>query len=95
MRKIIPFMTGLPLLLTATSALAYVGPGLGAGTIGVILGFLGSILLAIFALVWFPVKRMLKRRKADKSESSNQATKSKQQTRNPEQQHEDKSQADQ
>jgi preprotein translocase subunit SecF len=42
---------------------AYVGPGLGAGTIGVILGIIGSIFIAIFAIVWYPLKRLLKKKK--------------------------------
>lgn len=46
------------------AAEAYVGPGLGAGTIGVILGFLASIFLALFAILWYPIKRFLKKRKS-------------------------------
>jgi hypothetical protein len=46
------------------AAYAYVGPGLGLGTIAIILGVLGSILLAIFAVLWYPIKRMLKKRQA-------------------------------
>ena len=42
---------------------AYVGPGLGVGVIGVILGVIGSILIALFAVFWYPLKRMLKQRK--------------------------------
>lgn len=42
-------------------AQAYIGPGLGAGTIGVILGIITSILLAIVALVWYPFKRIIKK----------------------------------
>jgi hypothetical protein len=43
-----------------TSAVwAYLGPGLGAGTLGVIVGLLGSILLALFAIFWYPLKRQL------------------------------------
>ena len=49
--------------LAASPAFAYIGPGLGAGTVGVILGVLGSILLAIFAIVGYPIKRLLKKRK--------------------------------
>ena len=45
---------------------AYVGPGLGAGTIGVILGIIGSIFIAIFAIVWYPLKRLLKKNKQKK-----------------------------
>jgi len=50
-------------LLLAGSAQAYIGPGLGAGTLAVVLGVLGSILLAVFAVVWYPLKRMMKRRR--------------------------------
>lgn len=46
------------------SAHAYVGPGLGLGTLMVILGFLGSLLLAVFGIFWYPIKRVLKKRKA-------------------------------
>lgn len=43
----------------ASPALAYIGPGLGAGTLAVVLGFIVSIFLAIFAILWYPLKRML------------------------------------
>lgn len=48
-------------------ALAYVGPGLGAGVIGVVLGLIASVFLALFALFWYPIKRLAKRRKAKTS----------------------------
>ncbi len=59
----------------ANNAQAYIGPGLGAGSVGVVLGVLGSILLFILALVYYPIKRMIKKRKAkiegeNKSEDS-------------------------
>ncbi len=55
----------LPLLLLGLhpAAHAYIGPGLGAGAIGVILGLLASLFLALFALFWYPVKRLLKKRR--------------------------------
>ncbi len=40
---------------------AYVGPTLGLGTIGVILGIIGSALLAVFAIFWYPIKRLYKK----------------------------------
>ncbi len=46
-----------------TIGLAYIGPGLGAGALAMILGILGSIVLALFAIFWYPFKRILKRRK--------------------------------
>lgn len=41
----------------STSAAAYIGPGLGLGTVGVILGVIASVLLAVVAVVWYPIKR--------------------------------------
>ncbi|WP_254430638.1 MULTISPECIES: hypothetical protein [unclassified Ruegeria] len=49
------------------AAFAYIGPGLGAGALGVVLGVIGSVLLALFAILYYPVKRMLKRRRAKAS----------------------------
>lgn len=45
------------------AAQAYVGPGLGLGSIAVVLGVIGSVFLAIFAVVWYPIKRLLKKLK--------------------------------
>ena len=53
----------LPLLLIATPAAAYIGPGVGAGTIAVVLGVLGAIVMAFFAVLWYPIKRMMRGRK--------------------------------
>ena len=53
-----------------TPALAYIGPGLGAGAVAVILGILGSIILAMIALFWYPLKRLLKRSKRPPAKSS-------------------------
>jgi len=49
------------LFVPVGSAQAYVGPGLGVGTLALVLGVIGSVFLAIFALVWYPIKRLLKR----------------------------------
>lgn len=55
-------------VLPMNSALAYIGPGLGAGTIGVILGILGSVFLALFAIFWYPIKRALFKDKGGEDE---------------------------
>jgi hypothetical protein len=52
------------LLSLAYSAEAYVGPGMGLGVIAAVVGFLTAILLAIAGMVWYPVKRMLRSRRA-------------------------------
>jgi hypothetical protein len=41
--------------------LAYVGPGLGGGIIAVIVGFLVSIFLAVTAVIWYPIKRLIRK----------------------------------
>jgi hypothetical protein len=48
-------------LWISVPVLGYIGPGIGVGTIAVVLGFIASIVLAAFALVWYPVKRLFKR----------------------------------
>ncbi len=50
------------LLLSPLTAHAYVGPGMGVGTIGVILGIFLSIILAFAAIIWYPIKRLFKRK---------------------------------
>jgi hypothetical protein len=63
MRKVILPLAALALILQPGLALAYIGPGVGAGAIGAVIGVIGSIFLAIFAVIWYPVKRLLKGRK--------------------------------
>jgi hypothetical protein len=51
-------------LVLASPALAYVGPGAGLSVIGAALAFLGAIVLSIVGFVWYPIKRVLRRRAA-------------------------------
>jgi len=58
----------LPILLLMTlPASAYIGPGMGGGAIAVVFGILAAIFMAIFGFIYYPIKRWLKRRKAEKS----------------------------
>lgn len=50
--------------LAATQAHAYIGPGIGAGVVGTVLGVLGAIVLALFAAFYYPIKRALKKRRS-------------------------------
>lgn len=67
MLLILIFFSALCLIFTLNAGLAsaYVGPGLGLGTIGTVLGVLISIVLAIIALVWYPIKKLFKKRKVN------------------------------
>lgn len=47
-------------LLHILPAEAYIGPGVGAGMIAVVLGIVSAIFFAIVGIVWFPLKRLYK-----------------------------------
>ena len=49
---------------------AYVGPGLGLGAIGAIVGIIVAGFLAIVGIIWYPLKRMLRKLKAAKAVTS-------------------------
>ena len=51
------------LLVMPSTAHAYIGPGMGVGAITVVLGILSSIFLGLFAIIWYPLKRLLKKMK--------------------------------
>lgn len=53
----------LILTFIANSAQAYVGPGMGLGVIAVLLGAIATVLLAVFGVFWYPIKKMIKRKK--------------------------------
>ena len=57
------------LICISSQAYAYIGPGVGGGTIAVVIGILVSIFLGIFAVLYYPIKRIL-RNKKNKSESN-------------------------
>lgn len=40
---------------------AYIGPGLGAGAIAAALGVVGAIFLALFTVIYYPIKRLRKK----------------------------------
>jgi hypothetical protein len=61
MTKFILFML---LLLFPISANAYIGPGVGLGAIGSAIAVLGALILLIVGFIWYPLKRLLRRRKA-------------------------------
>jgi len=73
MRMVIIIACTVYLFDSQKIAYAYIGPGLGAGTISVIFGFIASIFLALFAIVWYPLKRLFKknRKKSQSLEEDN------------------------
>ena len=54
------------LLSFSNAASAYIGPGLGLGLIGAILGLIFSFFVLLFAILWFPLKKIIKKNKNNK-----------------------------
>ena len=54
------------LLLISLPSNAYIGPGMGGGVIAAIVGFFVAILLGIWGVLYYPIKRALKKRKDKK-----------------------------
>ena len=54
--------TALLLMVISPLALGYIGPGSGISVIGSLLALLATIGLAFFAIVMFPVRKMMKQR---------------------------------
>lgn len=50
-------------ILIPQIALAYIGPGLSLGAMALVVGVLLSIVIAFVSLVYYPLKRRLKKRK--------------------------------
>ena len=67
----------LLLLLISASAHAYVGPGVGIGILGTILGGIMAVLLAIFGVIWYPIKRLFSRKKSSEQETKTDVPKQK------------------
>lgn len=57
---------GIAALSVTDVAQAYVGPGLGLSAIGTAFAFIGAIFLAVVGFVWYPIKRLLRRRRPDR-----------------------------
>ena len=61
MNKLILF-----LVLISLPSYAYIGPGMGGGVIAAIIGFFAAILLGLWGILYYPIKRTLKNRKDKK-----------------------------
>ena len=61
--KVILLLATLVAVFLPTPVLAYIGPSLSGGAVAATLGIVGSILLALFGVIYFPIKRAIKRRK--------------------------------
>ena len=44
-------------------ALAYIGPGMGGGIIAVIFGIIAAFFLGLWGIIYYPIKRAIKKNK--------------------------------
>lgn len=66
MNKLILF-----LFLFSLPSYAYIGPGMGGGAIAAIIGFFAAVFLALWGILYYPIKRALKNRKDKKVSMKN------------------------
>ena len=48
---------------------AYIGPGMGGGVIAAVIGFFAAIVIGLWAILYYPIKRALKKRREKKISS--------------------------
>ena len=56
------------MLTVSTPAYAYIGPGMGGGVIAAIIGFFVAIILGFWGILYYPIKRALKKKKKKKND---------------------------
>lgn len=60
------FFISFCLIYLSLPSYAYLGPGMGGGALAAIIGFFAAILLGLWAVLYYPIKRALKNRKGKK-----------------------------
>jgi hypothetical protein len=55
----------LPILFIPNYLYAYIGPGLGIGAIAIFLGLILALVLSIFSVVAYPIRKILNKKKND------------------------------
>ncbi|MDA9330970.1 hypothetical protein N9Q75_00685 [Gammaproteobacteria bacterium] len=56
----------LSIFIISLPSYAYIGPGMGGGVVAAVIGFFAAILLGIWGILYYPIKRALKNRKDKK-----------------------------
>jgi hypothetical protein len=65
------FFLSFCLIFLSFPSYAYLGPGMGGGVFAAIIGFFAAILLGLWAVLYYPIKRALKNRKDKKRYQKN------------------------
>jgi len=56
----------ISLFLISLPSYAYIGPGMSGGAIAAIIGFFAAILLGLWGILYYPIKRALKNKNVKK-----------------------------
>lgn len=67
--KLVSFVAVLTGLLIPATAFAYVGPGVGLSALGTIFALLAAFCLAVIGFIWYPIRRVIRKRRAQDSAS--------------------------
>ncbi len=63
-------------MLIPVSVFAYIGPGAGLGAIATFVAIVFGIILLLAGFLWYPLKRLLKKRHTNNNDSSENANES-------------------
>ena len=63
MQNLINIKIAFLLIILPNFAFAYVGPGMGGGLIVAVLGIFVAIFLALFGVIYYPIKKMINKKK--------------------------------
>ena len=66
MNKSVLFLMVSFLFLFPLSSHAYIGPGMGGGVIAITLSFFAAIYLALFGILYYPIKHVINKREQRK-----------------------------
>ena len=58
-------------LLISTPAMAYIGPGAGISVLGSLLGIIVTIIVAIGAIIMWPLRKLFRKKKTKSTEPDN------------------------
>ena len=63
------FVLILSLFFISIPSYSYIGPGMSGGILVAVIGFITAIIIGIWGILYYPIKRALKNRKEKKSVS--------------------------
>jgi hypothetical protein len=67
------FLTAAAILFTGTAA-AYVGPGAGISVLGALWGLIIGVVMAVGVILFWPIRMMIRKMKANKAVAANPDT---------------------